>query len=211
MLTNRTSLIVSIAALLSIAGISFAQGVGNLGSLPTQFETQVPANTFNVVDAAGMPIPVQRDPNGPAWVKNFTGPGGGPFVAFGQQPIQVTEILIVAPNLPWSDWHEQILTPGWGWSNNAVLLANNVPAAGLTINNTPGSTMNGGILDFYFNSLAPGTLVEIRKELVWLAQPGQMFQGTVQIAQYPTPEPASIGLLAVGGILAMRRRNRAVA
>ena len=97
MLTNKTTLIASLAVLLGASGITFAQGIGN--SPPTQFETQVPANTFNVVDAAGMPIPIQRDPNGPAWVKNFTGPGGGPFVAFGQQPIQVTELLIVAPNL----------------------------------------------------------------------------------------------------------------
>src|SRR5512140_477175 len=96
---------------LLMAGSSYGQGVGNLGSLPTLFQTGTPANGWTVANATG-PIPVVLDPNGPVWGKSFTGPNGGPFfyapTSGTNPPLPVTEVLQVAGNRPWTDWHEDV-------------------------------------------------------------------------------------------------------
>jgi hypothetical protein len=187
------------------AATSYGQGVGNLGSLPGSFVVQPPGH-FDVSTTAG-PIPVVLDPAGPQWIKKFE--LGGLVVGPGQQ-FTVHESLVVAGNLPWQDWHEQVLTPGWDWLPNSIILANGLPAAGLTVATTPGVFPTGGSIDYTFNSLAPGTLVDIRKVLVYTGgATGVPFQGTIEIAQYPTPEPATLVLLAMGGIAMLRRRHRA--
>ena len=80
-----------------------------------------------------------------------------------------------------------------------MLLVGGLPAPGLTI--TGAGT---GSLSFFFNSLAPGTVIDIRKDLVWNGVFGTSFTGVLPIHEYPTPEPASIGLLSIGGLLALR-------
>lgn len=190
--------LVSLSSLLT-AGPVFAQGVGNLSALPTQFQTPTPATGWNVVDAAGGPIPVILDPTGPVWGKNFTGPNGGNFFyPAGSPPLSVHESLVVAGNLPWTDWHEDVLDPAWSWGNPLILVNGSVPT-GLT------TSLSGGSLSFFFNSIAPGSIVDIRKDLVYTGVPGTTFIGTLPIHEYPTPEPASIGLLGLGGLLTLRR------
>ncbi len=204
----RLSAIVAISLIAS--PMALAQGVGNLASLPTQFQAS-PPNGWIVISPTGGPIPVVLDPLGPVWKKDFTGPNGGPF----QQPalgsaLPVTEVLQVAGNIPWTDWHEDVVgidasgapDPGWVWSN-PHLLVNGVPAPGLTI--TGAGTGN---LSFFFNPVAPGSTVIIRKELVYNGLPGTVFNGTLAITEYPTPEPATLGLLGLGSVVMLRRRNR---
>ena len=110
---NARNVIIVAALSLVAAQIALAQGVGNLGSLPTQFETGTPANGWLVASSAGTPIPVQLNPTGPAWSKNFTGPNGGSFfyppTSPSNPPLPVTELLQVAGNLPWSDLHEDVM------------------------------------------------------------------------------------------------------
>lgn len=183
------------------APLAVAQGVGNLGSLPTQFETGTPATGWFVVDPAGTPIPVALDPTGPVWGKVFTGPQGGPFFyPAGSQPLTVTEVLLVAGTNPWTDWHEDVLDPNWTWAN-PMLLVNGVPAPGLT------TQISGPSISFFFNPIAPGTVVQIRKELIWNGAPGTTFVGTLGIHEYPTgiPEPAALALLGLGGVFLRRR------
>ncbi len=187
---------------LAVSQMALAQGVGNLGSLPTQFETPIPPTGWVVVDPAGGPIPVSLDPNGPVWGKNFTGPNGGPFSypAFAP-PLPVVELLVVAGNLAWTDWHEDVLDPNWSWANPSILVNGSVPT-GLT------TSLSGGSLSFFFDPVAPGSLIDIRKDLVYNGLPGTTFVGTLPIHEYPTgvPEPASIGLFCIGGLWAFRRR-----
>ncbi len=189
--------------------VALAQGVGNLGSLPTQFPSPVPVVGWSVDsgNAANPWLPVQINPAGPQWIKTFSGPNGQPFTAVPGQTFTLQELLVIAPPLSWTDWHEQILTPGWDWVQPTVFLANFANPPGLTTVHTPGSMTTGGTLDFYFNPLAPGTLLDIRKTLQYNGPPGAIFNGTLQIAQYPTPEPASLGLLALGGLAVARRRR----
>jgi hypothetical protein len=194
-------LLVVASVSLTISQFALAQGVGNIGSLPTSFVLQ-PPNHFEVATTAG-PIPVALNPLGPPWIKKFE--LGGQLVGPGQQ-FTVRELLQVAGNRPWQDWHEQALTPGWEWLPNSVILAGGIPAAGLTVSTTPGTLAAGGTIDYTFNSLAPGTIVDIRKILVYTGgATGVPFQGTIAIAEYPTPEPATLSLLALGGLAALRR------
>ncbi len=194
--------VVIVAFTLAVSQAALAQGVGNLGSLPTQFATSTPPNGWTVIDATGAPIPVVLDPAGPVWGKNFTGPNGGPFSYPAlAPPLPVQELLVVSGNLPWTDWHEQLLDPNWSWANPTILV-NGAPPPGLTI------SLSGGNLSYFFNPVAPGSLIDIRKDLVYNGVPGTVFSGTLPIHEYPTgvPEPASISLFCIGGLLALRRR-----
>jgi hypothetical protein len=204
----RLSVVVAVSLIAS--QMALAQGVGNIGSLPTVFPGPNPPVGWNVVSSTG-PIPVVLNPTGPAWSKNFTGPNGGPFAqpAFGP-PLPVHESLVVAGILPWTDWHEDVIgidasgapDPGWVWANPALLVGG-LPAPGLSIT---GAGTNS--LSFYFNPLPPGTVVDIRKQLVYNGLPGATFIGTLAIHEYPTPEPATMGLMGIGSLLVWRRRNR---
>jgi hypothetical protein len=197
---------------LGASQMALAQGVGNLGSLPTLFPGPNPPTGW-IVGSPTAPIPVVRDPLGPVWSKSFTGPNGGPFAHPALGPaLPVQEFLVVAGNLPWADWHEDVMgidasgaqDPGWVWANPAFLVGG-LPAPGLTI--TGAGTNN---LSFFFNPLPPGTPVVIRKQLVYNGVPGTAFIGTLAIHEYPTPEPASLMMLAAGGLLALNRRRRPV-
>ncbi len=205
----RTSAVVAISLIASQAVL--AQGVGNLGSLPTTFPMSAAPGGWNVISPAG-PIPVVRDPTGPVWGKSFVGPNGGPFVQPALGPgLPVTEVLQVAGNLPWSDWHEDVIgidvtgqpDPGWVWTNPFILV-NGLPPSNLSITGAGTSS-----LSFFFDPVPPGSIVQIRKQLVYNGIPGTAFVGTLAVHEYPTPEPATMGLMGLGSVVLWRRRRRA--
>jgi hypothetical protein len=203
----------SIVALAGVVAsqMALAQGVGNVGSLPTQFEMSNPLNGWVVADPSGASIPVSLNPSGPAWSKNFTGPNGGPFSQPALGPaLPVQEFLLVSGNLPWTDWHEDVVgidasgAPDYSWTwANPTLLVGGLPAPGLTMTGAGTSS-----LSFFFNPLPPGTPVIIRKQLAYNGLPGTAFSGTLAIHEYPTPEPATLALMGIGSLLMWRRRSR---
>jgi hypothetical protein len=206
-----------IVGVLALAGPALAQGVGNLGSLPTTFTTGTPANGWTVISSTGA-IPVSLNPTGPVWGKSFVGPNGGNFfyppTSGTNPPLPVTEVLQVAGNLPWTDWHEDVMgidqfgfpDPGWSWGPNTTILIGGLPAPGLTF-----TGVGTGNLSFFFNPVLPGTTINVRKELVYTGLPGATFVGTLAVHEYPTgvPEPGTLAILGLGATLAVRHRRRA--
>jgi hypothetical protein len=66
------------------------------------------------------------------------------------------------------------------------------------------------MIDFYFNPAFPGDLVTILKSIQYVGQPGQIFNGTLKIAEYPTPEPGSLALMSVASVAVLYRRRKPV-
>jgi hypothetical protein len=205
----RVGLVAAAVVLVAATGV-LAQGVAPpLGGSATTYP--LTTNGWDILDPSGTPQVVVRDPLGQPWYKDLaTTPG---VVVLPGSVFKVHELLTVGGNLSWSDWHEQILTPGWEWLPASNLLANGVPAPGLTVTTTPGTSTLGGSIDYTFGSLAPGTLVDISKAIVYsgtgLPAPTPPFFGSIRVAEFPTPEPATLGLLALGGLAVLRRRRAA--
>ena len=189
-----------------IAGPARAQGVGNVGSLPTLIQANTSATGWDIGIPA--PLPVVLNPTGPAWQKILVGPNNAPVVAVPGQTFYLHEVLTVSGNLPWSDWHEDILNPYWDWTGSQILINNAIPA-GLVTNNILGNGTQGGSISFLFNPVPPGSTVDIFKHLTYQANPAlPVFSSKVLVNQYPTPEPATLGLLGFGSAVMLRGRNR---
>lgn len=198
---NIKSLLIASIVLVAVPA-ALAQGVGNLGSLPTNFE--LGTGGWTVIDPAGTPIPVSLDPNGPVWGKNFTGPQGQPFSYPAlAPPIPVREVLQVAPTLPWTDWHEDVIDPDWVWLNPTVFVNS------VQIFPTFVGVGTNSLSMFFTPALNVGDVVLISKSLAYNGLPGTTFFGTLPIHEYPTgvPEPSSLGLLALGALLVRRNRG----
>lgn len=201
----RKTIVLSMVCVGSLmaAGQAYGQGVGNLAALPSLIPSD-PDVTGWFIGTYG----VVRDPAGPKWIKGLAGPNGGPFTAAPGQTFSLTESLFIEGNLSWEDWHEEILTPGWEWVDPIGFYANGAPAPGLQVANMPGDPTRGGSLWFDFDPLVPGTKIDIRKQLQYVGgADGTAFDGIVRVAEYPTPEPASMVFLGLGSLLALRRRR----
>ncbi len=196
-----------LSGVLIAAGPANGQGVGNLSALPSLIPADPAAGGWFIGQYG-----VVRDPNGPKWIKILADPNGGPFTAAPGQTFTVTESLFIAPELDWADWHEDILTPGWEWVDPIVFLANGSSPANLAVINMSGDPTHGGSVWFYFDPLPPGTKIDIRKKLQYVGgADGTAFFGKVEIAQYPTPEPATLAMLGLGSAVLWRRHRRSVA
>jgi len=204
----RVGLVVA-GVVLGMATGALAQGVAPpLGGSATSY--QQTASGWDILDPSGTPQVVVRDPLGQPWYKDLvTTPG---VAVLPGSVFKVHELLVIGGNLSWGDWHEQILTPGWEWLPASSLLANSLPAPGLTVSTTPGTSSLGGSIDYTFGTLGPGTVIDIYKSLVYsgtgLPAPTPPFFGSIRVAEYPTPEPATLSLLALGGVALLRRSRK---
>lgn len=214
MLASRTPTSILAAALLAAA--ASAQGVGPGSPTSTNHEFNQGGwwvgGPNDLVNGPG-PISVSLDPNGPVWRKTlFPAPGG--IIPPGQYFLH--ELITITPNaaaprpMPWTDWHEQWVTPGVAWTSGGISLA------GQTTNPLPGlMTMidpTGNSIWFTFDPLfpaLPGTpplTIEIWKQFVVTGPNG--IAGPLVLNEFPTPAPGGAALLALAGLASAVRRRR---
>ncbi len=161
------------------------------------------------------PIGITLDPNAGPWTKTLGDINGNPIQAddtgsvWKAGPFPINEFVVVQGNLPWTDWHEEIVTPGWNWGP-AFITVNGQPPPGMVHNIVNQDWPNrGGKVWWTFNPLPPGTVITISKDLWWVGNPnvqGDTFSGYITINEYPTPEPTTLALLVLGGLAMIRRR-----
>lgn len=136
----------------------------------------------------GGPIQIFYNPNAGPWQKIF-----GNFVA----PLTINEAIQIAAGGPnWTDWEEQILTPGWVWAGGGSL---SILGDG-TYNGTLSADQQ--TVSFLFPAQGVGTNLIINKVLQWNGQ--GLPQMPVTINQWPTvPEPSTVLMLLMAGICGM--------
>ena len=178
------------------------------------------------------PIVIHFDPPADPWIKTIDTGGSEPWAddvwSGGDTQlltlITIDEWLEVGQGVEWTDWHEEIIeSPGWVWYHGQFP---SLPGTlepflevdtGSGVYDFPSSLIveaDDQQVDFYFDALAEGTKVHIGKQLLFVGGDGRLntpetWAGPLKIREYPTPEPSTMGLLALGGLAMIRRRRTA--
>jgi hypothetical protein len=201
----RRLALVSLSLLFALGGLGVPVGaaiVAGSGSgtsvetLHPDFDSELDGLGGWIVDDAGAPLPVSADPSAGPWIKMFSGFGSATFGT----TFVIHEKLVVAPGSPaWTDWHEDIMTPGWVWSTAMLKIDGGTPIPGPT-----GGPMTGWL----FPPEDPGTPIEVWKEIS-CDLPGGC-GGSITIHEFPTvPVPGAWLLFAtaIAGLPLLRRRS----
>ncbi len=165
------------------------------------------------------PIPIYADKDHP-WIKLLEmQPGPAPLPQGAT--FNLLEHIINAgpspanPGSPpfFTDWHEEILTPGWAWDWGDVII---LDPSGMPIGPPVMGMITGDLMNFYFpNPVMPGMELSFLKILKWTGvdesgNPLVWTGGIIEVAQYPTvPIPGAAWLLGVGliGLMGIRRKK----
>jgi PEP-CTERM motif len=170
--------------------------------------------------------PITFDPSAPGMEKHFDSPRqvtGGPILLDALQafPIPVWENFPLIGGLPVSDWHEELLTPGWEWfvpDPGGLITRNGVPWPSQINPNSDPQT-----LWIDFEPIVPdplgGVVLDVHKEMVWVGTPGNRIWGDgvddsgnivdesfIRVLEFPTPEPSTLVLLGLGTLALLRKR-----
>jgi len=206
--------------------LALAQGVGD-GS-PTNTQHTFSADGVWYVGGPQDPFgpggayQVSLDPNGPTWRKTLLNSPKGPME--GPGILHIHEFIEIVPPVtgsqtPWEDWHETFITPGWKWADFSIniyafdgFMSDDVmdPVPGLNYMISP----DGKDIWFDFDPIFPGTVnepvvIEIWKSLEYDHLIGGPYipGAPILLEEYPTPTPGALALLAMGGLLAARRKR----
>lgn len=204
----------------SVLVVAFVLGFGaavavQAGPIAASDGTGVSANTTHpqsgdgwlVEDPTGAGMQdVYYDPNAGPWIKLLNPIAGGAQVG---QVYTLTELLHVGggPNgvaPPWTDYHEQIQTPGWTWSpmgpngeNVWGFVEENPAWDGIVTYVIP---MGNTMVDWTFRPPLPVcTNLRFTKYIVFNGGQNTDPNAPLMVAQWPTiPEPGTCALLATG-------------
>ena len=194
--------------LMSQVAWSFTAGPGDGGSAFSLHDYNPAIDGWEVSGT------VSHDPNAGPWLKILNG------TPIGQPVFFLWETITVGPGDSWTDWHEEILTTGWDWGAFTFDID---PASGeqrpnnFTFQQMPATPSAGGMIWFFFDALAPGTVIDIHKELIWVGGPNLPAipgGGSIVVAEYPTVPIPGAALLFAPALLVLGwigRRNSAKA
>lgn len=155
------------------------------------------------------------------------------------QPIQ-EEISVLAPgpdglvSVAVSDWHEHIMTDGFEWvlpgddrfpalfPVGTSLITRNGEPHPWQFSPTP-ADHGPDALWVEFPPVQPGEILDVHKALLWVGTPGNRIWGddvlddgtavdesVIRVWEYPTPEPSSGSLLALGALVLIMLRGSLV-
>jgi hypothetical protein len=229
------------------AGSAWAQSYSRIAGQNLNLPPSDPMFVEWAVDHWHLQVDMIHDPSTGPMEKHFQSPfgaTGGPILLDALQPFPqvLWEDILILPTTPTlgfpvSDWHEEILTPGWEWvtPDDPRVIAGAPGFAGLFPAGQTLITRNGqpwpsfpipmpnvdpSKLWVEFPPIFPGEVLDVHKALLWVGTPGNRVWGDnlddaenptdetfVRVIEYPTPEPASVALLSLG-LLALCGRRR---
>lgn len=186
--------------------------VGNTSGGPHSLLTVDPDATSAVgfteswtVGSEQAPISVEFLATNGLWLAALA---GSPPLTVGQT-LQLHEFLQIGADGPsWVNWKQRFVTEGFNFNTGTLSVNGNMIANGVV--SQPGQNA----IDFSFDALPAGTVIEILKSITWmgnaLGDPGNdVFQGApnvIQLEQFPAipvndvgvPEPATLALIGLG-------------
>lgn len=158
------------------------------------------------IGTAATPVPVVLNPVGPPWNKSIGDPNNN---VVGITTLNIVETLVNAGTAPWTDWHEIFLPPPVG-----LTPPHWTAVVGLSVNSSPitftATGIGTGTLDLFNFSqpVLPGDVFRIHKQA--FVDGSLISAGFLRLQEYPTtvPEPASLALFAIAGLIAAATRRR---
>ncbi len=182
--------------------------VGSSRAIPVSGNTAVgPTRSDHTIIGGQVDITetVSYDRNAGPWLKVLT---YDPQASNAIAQFSLHESITIAGPHEWTDWHEEIITPGWEWG---AIQFDILDAAGASILSNFVMDVRETVAWFFFDKAPRGSTLQIWKEIVCSDPCTQPLLPTefVQVIEFPTvAEPQTIGLLGLSLIaLGLYRRK----
>ncbi len=207
MLRSLTQIVLT--PVLAIALLATSTTVWAQGTATSPFTIhEVEPGPIVFIGDPSSPIPIDLDPTGGPWSKSIVDPN---FVVTAPGLLTMVETIQNVGNEPWFDWHEHILPNAAGAGGISTWFR-----VKLSVNGTPIGFASGGLgtgdlwLDTFSQPVLPGDILTVTKEVEVFPLTAGTAGPILRIQEYPTPEPASAALIAVGSLALLGKSRRSV-
>ncbi len=204
--------ILTLIVVAAITHATFGQGVGTGSPTDTTLSLthwpQIPEEPWiwGASMGYGSWIPVSLDPEGTAWGVHLLAPASG--VVTGNH-IVLAQYLTIGGHMPWTGWQMDLDTPSMEWVSGHTGSIGETPRILVDGAAPPGLTaaLTADSIRFSFDPLPPGAQLTIVNEMIYTPTETDPFRDTVDIRQFPVPEPTTVVLMAIAGaVLSCYRR-----
>lgn len=225
MLRSKSFVALFSGIILSFAGAAWGQ---TSASAVSGFNPNAPRTPIDVAwegEHWHLLVDLIFDPGSGFMEKSFETPNIGTLIQPGQTfPLWEEFQLLDNPNypvpIPVSDWHEELLTPGWIWGEipgESLITKNGQPWPWQPIPMPPDPSK----IWVEFPPIFPPDILDVHKLLIWQGTADNSIWGdginddgsimidesVIRAIEYPTPEPATAALLCLGTLAILGRRR----